>query len=90
MTELTEEQRIAIIANAHRESKGLATSSAVMELVADLQAETLVLEHGLKDVDKEDISDETQFLLTDVAEDVDEEDQEIGLSDEMKGVYNDS
>ena len=36
------------------------------------------------------MSDETQFLLTDVAEDIDEEDQDIGVSDEMKGVYNDS
>lgn len=87
---MTEEQRLAVIANAYRESKGLPTNSAVMEFVADLQAETLVLEHGLKDVERDDITDETQFLLTDVAEDIDEEDQEIGLSDEMKGIYYDS
>ena len=87
---MTEEQRIAIIANAHRESKGLPTNSSVLELVADLQAETFVLEHGFKDVEQEDISDEKQFLLTDVAEEIDEEDQDMGVSDEMKGVYNDS
>lgn len=87
---MTEEQRIAIIANAHRESKGLPTNSSVLELVADLQAETFVLEHGLKDVEREDISDEKQFLLTDVAEEIDEEDQDMGVSDEMKGVYSDS
>lgn len=87
---MTEEQRLAVIANAYRESKGLPTNSAVMEFVADLQAETLVLEHGLKDVERDDITDETQFLLTDVAEDIDEEDEEIGLSDEMKGIYYDS
>lgn len=88
--ELTQEERIAIIANAHRQSQGFRPNSAVMELVADLQAETFVLEHGLREVEREDVSDETQFLLTDVAEDIEEEDQEIGLSDEMKGVYNDS
>lgn len=87
---MTEEQRLAVIANAYRESKGLPANSAVMEFVADLQAETLVLEHGLKDVERDDITDETQFLLTDVAEDIDEEDEEIGLSDEMKGIYYDS
>lgn len=87
---MTEEQRIAIIANAHRESKGLPTDDSVLELVTQLQAEQLVVEHGLKDVDQDDISDEKQFLLTDVAEDIDEEDQEMGMSDEMKGVYNDN
>ena len=87
---MTEEQRLAIIANAHRESKGLPTNPAVMELVADLQAETFVLENGLKKVDKEDISDEIQFLLTDVAEEIDEEDEPFGLSEEMRGVYDDS
>ena len=87
---MTEEQRLAVIANAHRESKGLPTNSAVMELVADLQAEQLVVERGLDDVKEDDISDEKQFLLTDVAEDIDEEDQEMGVSDEMKGVYYDN
>jgi hypothetical protein len=61
-----------------------------LELLAELQAEKLVVEHGLQDVEQDDISDEQKFLLTDVAEDIDEEDQEIGVSDEMKGVYNDN
>lgn len=87
---MTEEQRLAIIANAHRESKGLPTDSSTLELLADLQAEQLVVEHGLQDVDEDDISDEKQFLLTDVAEEIDEEDQDMGVSDEMKGVYNDN
>lgn len=87
---MTEEQRLSIIANAHRESKGLPTDSSVLELIADLQAEQLVVEHGLKDVDQDDISDEKQFLLTDVAESIDEEDQDMGVSDEMKGVYHDN
>ena len=82
-----EERRLAIIANAYRESKGLPTNSAVMELVADLQAEQLVVERGLDDVKEDDIADERQFLLDDVAENIDEEDEGFGLSDEMKGVY---
>lgn len=84
---MTEEQRLAIIANAHRESKGLPTKDSVLELVAQLQAETLIVERGLQDVDREDIEDESQFLLSQSAEDIDEEDQEIGISDEMKGIY---
>jgi len=87
---MTEEQRLAVIANAYRESKGLPTNPSVLELVADLQAEQLVVEHGLKNVERDDIKDETQFLLTDVAEDIDEEDETIGISDEMKGIYYDS
>ena len=82
-----EERRLAIIANAYRESKGLPTNSAVMELVSDLQAEQLVVERGLDDVKEDDIADERQFLLDDVAENIDEEDEGFGLSDEMKGVY---
>jgi hypothetical protein len=84
---MTEQERIDMIKNAARGSKGFKPSSDVMEFVSEMQAETFVLNHGLKDAEKEDISDETQFLLTDVAESVDEEDKEIGLSDEMKGVY---
>jgi hypothetical protein len=84
---MTEQERINMIKNAVRDSKGFKPNSDVMEFVADMQAETFVLNHGLKDAEKEDVSDETQFLLTDVAESVDEEDQAIGLSDEMKGVY---
>jgi len=87
---MTEEQRLSIIANAHRESKGLPTNSAVMELVGDLQAETFVVENGLAEVEEDDIADERQFLLTDVAEEIDEEDQDMGISDEMKGACNDS
>ena len=87
---MTEEQRIAIIANAHRESKGLPTDPSVMELVADLQAEQLLVEHGLKDVDDTDVEDELSLITYNPsAEYIDEEDEEMGLSDEMKGVYHD-
>ena len=39
------------------------------------------------DAQQEDIEDESQFLYTDSAEEIDEEDQSLGLSDEMRGVY---
>jgi hypothetical protein len=87
---MTEEQRIAIIANAHRESKNFRPNSEIMELVGELQAETFVLNNGLRKVEQEDVSDEAQYLLKDRAEEIDEEDKDIGLSDEMKGVYDDS
>jgi hypothetical protein len=61
-----------------------------MELVGELQAETFVLNNGLRKVEQEDVSDEAQYLLKDRAEEIDEEDKDIGLSDEMKGVYDDS
>lgn len=87
---MTEEERIAVIANAHRESQGLPTDTSTLELLAELQAEKLVVEHGLQDVEQDDISDEQKFLLSDVAEEIEEEDQDMGVSDEMKGVYNDN
>lgn len=87
---MTEEQRIEAIKNAVLNSKGFKPNSEVMELVGELQAETFVLNNGLRKVEEEDVSDEAQYLLKDRAEEIDEEDQEIGLSDEMKGVYDDS
>jgi len=68
----------------------LPTDPAVMELVADLQAEQLLVEHGLKDVDDTDVEDELSLITYNPsAEYIDEEDEEMGLSDEMKGVYHD-
>ena len=87
---MTEEQRIEAIKNAVLNSKGFKPNSEVMELVGELQAEAFVLNNGLRKVEEEDVSDEAQYLLKDRAEEIDEEDQEIGLSDEMKGVYDDS
>ena len=58
------------------------------EIFSDvIKTEDVVTEHGLLNVQKEDLEDESQFLYGDSAEDIDEEDKEIGLSDEMKGVY---
>ena len=85
--ELTTEQRIAVIAKAVENSETIAPSQSVEEFIAEIKTEDVVTEHGLLDAQKEDLEDESQFLHSDSAEDIDEEDQEIGLSDEMKGVY---
>ena len=87
---MTEEERIAVIAKAVENSKSITPSQSVEEFISEIKTEQLVTEHGLLDVQKEDLADESQFLFTDVAEDVDEEDESMGISDEMKGVYNDS
>jgi len=87
---MTEEQRIAVIAKAVENSKSITPSQSVEEFIAEIKTEQLVTEHGLLDAQKEDLADESQFLFTDSAEDIDEEDEDMGISDEMKGVYNDS
>ena len=85
--ELTQEQRLAVIAKAVENSQSVAPSQSVEDFSAEIKTEDVVTEHGLLNAQKEDLEDESQFLYGDSAEDIDEEDQEIGLSDEMKGVY---
>ena len=84
---MTEEQRIAVIAKAVENSNLIMPSQSVEEFIAEIKTEDLIVEHGLLDTQKVDLEDESQFLFTDSAEDIDEEDLEIGLSDEMKEVY---
>ena len=50
---------------------------------------SLIIE-SLAEVEEDDIADEIQFLYSDKAEEIDEEDEDFGVSDQMKGVYNDS
>jgi|TARA_A100001015_G_C14780723_1_gene629057 hypothetical protein len=83
---MTEEERIAIIKNAVLASQGF-QSASVDEFVAEVKTEDIITKHGLLDVQREDLEDESQFLFTDIAEDIDEEDESFGVSDEMKGVY---
>jgi len=85
--ELTQEQRLAVIAKAVENSQSVAPSQSVEDFIVEIKTEDVVTEHGLLNVQKEDLEDESQFLYGDSAEDIDEEDKEIGLSDEMKGVY---
>lgn len=84
---MTEEERIAIIKNAVLASQGF-QSTSVDEFVAEVKTEEIVSRHGLLDAQKEDIEDEAQFLNSDSAEDIEEEDEDMGVvSDQMKGVY---
>ena len=88
--ELTQKERIELIKNAHLASQGFSSAYAktCQELVDDLKAEELVTEHGLLSNHESDIEEERKFLNSDVAEDIDEEDQDMGcISDQMKGVY---
>lgn len=85
--ELTQSERLALIKNAHLATQG--TSNALVDnFVEEVKTEEVISENGLFDVAKVDIEDEKQFLHSDVAEDIDEEDEDMGcVSDQMKGVY---
>lgn len=87
MEKLTEEQRIAVIAKAVENSKSITPTQSVEDFLSEIKTEEFLSNHGLIDIQREDLEDESQFLFTDSAEEIDEEDKEIGLSDEMKGVY---
>ena len=87
-TKLTQEERLAIIAQAVENVKtNQPWTQSVEDFVADIRSEQVFTEHGMLDAQREDIEDESQFLFTDSAEEVDEEEEGMGLSDEMKGVY---
>jgi hypothetical protein len=83
---MEEQERIALIKNAVLASQG-ASNVLVDNFVEEVKTEEVIGENGLFNVANHDIEDEKQFLNSDVAEDIDEEDQDIGVSDEMKGVY---
>ena len=85
---LTQEERIELIRQAVEQTKGVALSDKAQEFVEDVKTEQLVVEHGLFDTQKEDLEDESQFLFSDSAEDIDEEDESFGVSSEMREVYN--
>ncbi|MDO7613055.1 MAG: hypothetical protein MUQ75_02385 [Crocinitomicaceae bacterium] len=87
---MTEDQRISVIAKAVENLKSITPSQSVEEFIAEIKTEQLVTEHGLLNAQEEDLMDESQFLFSDKAEEIEEEDQSIGLSDQMKGIYNDS
>ena len=86
--ELTQEQRIAVIAQAVANSKSVTSPQFVEDFIAEVKTEEAFAEHGLLDNQKSDIEDESSLIEYDPsAESIDEEDEEMGLSDEMKGVY---
>lgn len=54
-----------------------------------LEAHEFLMDQGLSvDPTEDDLFDEMQFLHTNIAEDIDEEDMNFGLSDQMRGLYN--
>lgn len=88
MEQKTEEERIAIIRDAYLQSKDIGLSKSAESFVEEVLTEKVIADNGLFDVQKEDIEDEVQFLNSDSAEDIEEEDEDMGVvSDEMKGVY---
>tara|TARA_X000001036_G_scaffold255323_1_gene237641 strand:+ start:285 stop:578 length:294 start_codon:yes stop_codon:yes gene_type:complete len=85
---LTQDQRISVIRHAFEASQSFAPKQSVKDFVADVKSEEVFAEHGLLNVQDEDLEDEASLIEYDPsAESIDEEDQEIGLSDEMKGIY---
>ena len=86
--ENTQENRIALIREAYLNSQAIAPRQSVQDFVANVKSEEVFAEHGLLESQKSDIEDESSLIEYDPsAESIDEEDQEIGLSDEMKGIY---
>lgn len=86
--ELTQEQRIAVIAKAVENSQSVTPSQSVEDFIAEVKTEEVFAEHGLLENQKSDIEDESSLIEYDPsAESIDEEDEEMGLSDEMRGVY---
>jgi len=85
---LTQDQRIAIIKHAVQTSKGVGLKTSLEDFVSEIKSQEVLGEHGLLDAQDYDIQDETSlFDYSPNAESIDEEEMEIGLSDEMKGVY---
>ena len=85
---LTQEERIERIKQAVNASKLFGNSKIVEDFVADVRSEEVFGEHGLLDVQREDIEDEVSLIdYKPTAESIDEEDLGFGISDEMKGLY---
>lgn len=87
---LTEDQRIAIIKHAVENSQKVSPTQSVADFIEEVKSQEVLGEHGLLDVQKHDIEDEMSLIdYNPSAESIDEEDQDFGVSPEMKGVYND-
>ena len=84
---MTEDQRIAVIAKAVENSKSITPSQSVEKFISEIKTEDVLVEHGVLDSQRADLEDELQFFLTQSAEEIDEEDQEFGVSKEMRSVY---
>ena len=87
---LTEDQRIAIIKHAAESSQKVSATQSVADFIEEIKSQEVLGEYGLLDAQDHDIQDEMSLIDYDpTAEEIDEEDQDFGVSAEMKGVYND-
>ena len=85
---LTQEQRIAIIKHAVQDSKGLGLNKSLEDFVSEIKSQEVLGEHGLINNQKHDIEDEMSLInYNPTAESIDEEDLDLGISDQMKGLY---
>ncbi len=84
--QLTSDQRISIIRHAHQNSKSISSVQSVEDFIAEVKMEDIVCEHGVLNAQKNDLEDESQYLSSDSAEKIDEEDQDFGISAEMQEV----
>ena len=88
--ELTQEQRIAIIKHAAESSQKVSATKSVADFIEEIKSQEVLGEYGLLDAQDHDIQDEMSLIDYDpTAEEIDEEDQDFGVSSGMKGVYND-
>lgn len=85
---LTQDQRIAIIKHAVQASKSVGLKTSLEDFVSEIKSQEVLGEHGLLNTQDHDIEDEMSLIdYNPNAESIDEEEMEIGLSDEMKGIY---
>ena len=85
--ELTQWERRVFTETIQRveDKKPPLTLDEVEQIKEDVLAESLVTEHGLLDAKGEDVQDEMQFLGTDQAENLDEEEESVfSVSPELK------
>lgn len=85
---LTQDQRIAIIKHAVENSQKVSPSKSVEDFLEEIKSQEVIGEHGLFNVQDHDIEEEMSLIdYNPTAESIDEEDQDLGVSSEMKGVY---
>ena len=85
---LTQEQRISVIKHAYENSRKVSPTKSIEDFLEEVKSEQLFSEHGLLEPQKVDYEDEASLLTYDPsAEKLDEEDQLMGISDEMKGLH---
>jgi hypothetical protein len=85
--ELTEWERRVFTETIQRveDKKPPLTLDEVEQIKEDALTESLVAEHGLLETKGEDVQDEMQFLGTDQAENLDEEDESVfAVSPELR------